>query len=177
MLWTGREFIHSIFFASTFFKRFCLLLIVSCEVVQYVHITDTIKLLSWTYLFHWNPVHGHHIHLHSWNHLQIAPVCLGNSELVGDVGFCFFFVLEGRLVCGHQTCWIEVSGWKTESTPWCHHIPRIKTVGWRDQSSLEGVVHGVWMKVKNPLKRSWKSEKVVTNRQFERRQQQRIDVM
>lgn len=80
-------------------------------------------------------------------------------------GIYVFFSL-GRLVCGHQTCWIEVSGWKTESTPWCHHIRGIKTVGWRDQSSLEGVVHGVWMKVKNPLKRSCQSEKVVSNRHF-----------
>ena len=52
-----------------------------------------------------------------------------------------------RLVCGHQTCWIEVFGWKAESTTWFHYICWIEAIGWRNQSSLEGVVHGVWMKV------------------------------
>lgn len=131
----------------------------SCAICTYNRYHN---LLSWTYLFHWNPVHGHHIHLHSFSSLSL--------RLFGKLGTRWrcgkrFFPL-GRLVCGHQTCWIEVSGWKTESTPWCHHIRRIQTVGCRDLASLEGVVHGVWMKVEILWREAANFWKVVSNRQF-----------
>lgn len=65
--------------------------------MQDVHITDTTNLLSWTYLFHWNPVHGHNIHLHSFSSF-FAPFVWGTRNSLELWDLRFFFSLEGWYV-------------------------------------------------------------------------------
>ena len=77
--------------------RFCLLLIVSCEVVQYVHITDTI-IYSLELICSTGTLSTfHHIHLHSFSSF-FAPFLWGTRNSLEMWDLRFFFSLEGWYV-------------------------------------------------------------------------------